>query len=113
MKIIKTQIIVGLVAIFGTSFSATAEIVTAPKANITQISGYDDYLNGGMMVFLDQNHSACPIGVYIASGTPGAKNLIALTLTAFTASKPVILQVYTDRLEARRCEVDAISILPN
>lgn len=95
------------------SFSATAEIVSAPKANITQVIGYDNYLSGGMMVFLDQNHSACPIGAYINPGAPGSKTLISLTLVAFTTVKPVVLQLYTDRIQAGRCEVDAVSILPN
>jgi hypothetical protein len=94
------------------SFSASGEIVEAPQANITRVVGYDDYLNGAVVIFLDQNHSACPNGAYIVPTSGGAKTLIALVISALMGSKPVVLQLYTDRVQSGRCEVDAVSVLP-
>ena len=43
----------------------------------------------------------------------GAKTLVALTMSAFMGSKRVVLQLYTDRIQAGRCEIDAVSVLPD
>jgi hypothetical protein len=92
-------------------FAAHGEIVEAPQANVTRVIGYDDYLNGAVVIFLDHNHSACPNGAYISPASPGAKTLIALVTSALLGSKPVVLQLYTDRVQSGRCEVDAVSVL--
>jgi hypothetical protein len=93
------------------SFSAHGAIVEAPQANITRVIGYDDWMDGAVILFLDQNHSACPNGAYIHPERPGAKTLIALVTSALMGSSPVVLQLYDDRVISGRCEVDAVSVL--
>ncbi len=101
------------VALLFVSIGAHAEIIEVPAASITRVTGYDDFLNGAVIIALDQNHSACPIGAYINPSSPGATTLVALITAAYMSSHRVQLQLYTDRIQAGRCEVDAVSVLPS
>ncbi|HKQ83410.1 MAG TPA: hypothetical protein VJS42_14555 [Steroidobacteraceae bacterium] len=95
------------------SVPAIADVVAAPKANITSVAGYEEFAGGAVFVFLDQNHPSCPDGAYINPSTPGAKSLIAIALSALMGSKQVLVQMFTDRIQAGRCEVQGIQVYPN
>lgn len=93
------------------SSSVYADIVEHSNVKITEISAYDDYQNGTVYLGISLNSSFCMGGVYLnANTTAGFKNLYALALAAASAGKVVNLQLYNDRIESNRCEVDAIRV---
>lgn len=93
------------------SNSAYADIVDHSNVKITEISAYDDYQNGIVFLGISLNSSFCPGGVYLnANTTAGFKNLYTLAIAAASAGKIVNLQLYNDRIESNRCEVDAIRV---
>lgn len=93
------------------SSSAYAEIVNHSNVKIIEISAYDDYENGSVILDLSLNSSFCTGGVYLNANTAaGFKNLYALAIAAASADKVVNFQLYNDRIDSNRCEVDAIRV---
>ena len=97
-----------------------ASIVTTGTVSMKKLYAYDDHgsVEGkeGAAIFIYFNTGTgipeCPSSVYLSPKSPGYKNLVAFSLTAYVAKSPVRFQVYNDapRLLSGRCEVDAVRL---
>lgn len=92
---------------------AIATIKSSSEGHITKLITYDDHLGGTAYIYFSPSISACPSGMYLNPSSPGFERLYSASLAAFLSNRKVVFQIYDDRIQDTRCEVDAIQILSN
>ena len=92
------------------SLSANAEIVYLDNVKINEVSVYDDWEGGIILVGTSSAHASCSKGQYLKPSALTYDQLYSAALAAGAAQTNVRLQLYTDRKIGDRCEIDAIRI---
>ena len=88
--------------------STNAEIVYLDNVKVNEVSVYDDWEGGIILVGASSSHSSCPKGQYIKPSALTYEHLYSAALAAGAAQINVRFQLYTDRKIGDRCEIDAI-----
>jgi hypothetical protein len=89
---------------------AGAGVVYLDNVTINEVSSYDDWEGGIVLVGTSSKLSSCSAGQYLNPQSPGFERLYSLALVGATSREPVRLQLYDDRKIGDRCEIDAIRI---
>lgn len=89
---------------------AAAGAISTETVKIESIYSYDDHNSGTVYINLTESLPECPVGGYLNRQAAGFKELYSLAIAAMMADKSVVLQLYTDRIDKTRCEIDAVRV---
>jgi len=95
------------------STATNATVIYQRGVTMTQINAYDNIATIGAYIYLSENHTSCPRGAYLNPEAVNFNSLYSTVLSAFMAEKTVDFQMYDDRVESGRCEVNAVWVFVN
>ncbi len=109
MRVSKFVAAMTLGLICGVNVVANAEVIYVDDASITEVSVYDDWNEGVVIVGLSKSTEGC-VNAYLNPTSAGFDRLYSLVLAAATTKQSARFQLYDDRKLGDRCEIDAIRI---
>lgn len=80
------------------SVAAGAATVSTNIAPITRIYSYESFGGGDVAIYHDTGIVGCEHGAWLAPGTPGFKNMMAMAMASYLSNKPVRFQIYDTEL---------------
>ena len=87
-----------------------AGVLNTEVGRIKSIYTYDDAEGGIVYIQITMPIDVCPSGAYLNREAVGFKELYSIAVAAMMANKDVLFQLYNDRINGSRCEVDAIRV---